>query len=643
MIKQNRSSLRVFLESRLEAESMRWPLWIPIFFGAGLCLYFSLHFEPNIFFLFLLNFCFLLLIFLCRRRLLEKLLARALFLTALGALWGTLWTLWNSVVQLHKPLGPINLEGRVASVETLSLTRPYTRLVLEDLRRTNGLQSVRLVLRKRCPFSIEVGQRLRVRAKLLPFQGPTVPGGYDFRRQAFFQKLGASGYMVSVPVLREKAPSQGMLKKVRATITKNLYTNLPSPESSVACALITGEKSAIPEAVRTAFADSGLAHVLAISGLHLSIVAGCFFYGAQLFLILCPRLGVRVRSPVWASGLACLGTYAYLELSNRAVPVQRAWTMLALGLVASMFGRSALSVRTLACAAFGLMVASPHVVVHPSFQLSFAAVLALITAFDGDRSRKGFWMSMVVSTAVATFATAPLSIYTFNRFNAQSFVSNGLAIPLTTMAIIPLGIATCVSMLWGGWAWLWTAFGWSLKGLISVATWGATLPGASYAVAMPPSWAVPVWAFGGLWFAVWKGRWRWWGAGVMAVGLAGFWFPVKTRFLIDPESKILGVVDGPTLYVSSLRRGKYNATAWKRAFALSEVKLFPKDWILPNGFIFHDRFLSDAPNALSLRPRALRLNNKTVSTSGAVSINDQSRVSSEHGTRRPWTLKEEQS
>ena len=170
---------------------------------------------------------------------------------------------------------------------------------------------------------------------------------------------------------------------MREAIDQRIRAVLPGDKGAIASALITGKRDAISTPVNDAMYISGIGHVLSISGYHMAVVAGMIFFALRALFALMPAFANRYPIKKWAA-LAALGAAAfYLLLSGAEVATQRSFIMIAIVLIGVMVDRPTLTLRTLTVAAFGVLLLAPEAVVHPSFQMSFAATLALVAGYQG--------------------------------------------------------------------------------------------------------------------------------------------------------------------------------------------------------------------------------------------------------------------
>jgi competence protein ComEC len=354
---------------------------------------------------------------------------------------------------------------------------------------------------------------------------------------------------------------------------------------------MTGARGAIPEETLTAMRDSGLAHLLAISGLHVGLVAGLLFFGIRALLALVPALALHYPIKKWAAAAAALGAFAYLALTGASVPTQRAFLMVGLVLLGILLDRSALSFRLIAWAAVVVLAVAPESLLGPSFQMSFGAVVALIAAYEvlRDRWRRLFggrgviaWAGQQISGAslssiVAGLATAPFAVYHFNRIAWYGLAANVVAVPLTALWIMPWALLAFALMPFGAEALALAPMGWGIEVMLAVARGVAAWPGAVSLVPVMPTGALVSMALGGLWLCLWRRSWRLLGVvPILAGALAGA-LAVPPDILASGDAKLMAVRDGTGgLYLSSGRVRRFDAGVWQRRLGIADSETWPR-------------------------------------------------------------------
>jgi competence protein ComEC len=377
------------------------------------------------------------------------------------------------------------------------------------------------------------GALVQVRARLMPPGPPMLPGSYDFARAAWFSQLAATGAALG-PVTVLKLPPQGAwgLQRLRRLLSGHVRTFLSGSPGGIAAAFASGDRGGITEVDEQAMRDSGLTHLLSVSGLHVSAVIGGTYFLAIRLLALWPWLALRVRLPLLSAGLAAGMGIFYALLTGAEVPTVRSvlGSLLVLGAVA--IGRDALSLRLLAVAAFLVMLVWPESVVGPSFQLSFGAVLTIIVVHMSGPMRRlvahrqePWWAwalrhlaSILITGLAIELALMPITLFHFHRAGIYGSIANVIAIPLTTVITMPLIALGLFMDIVGAGAPAWWAVGKSLEFLLWLAHLVARQPGA---VTMLPTMSGAAYALflgGGLWLALWQKRVRFLGLVPILVG-----------------------------------------------------------------------------------------------------------------------------
>ena len=347
-----------------------------------------------------------------------------------------------------------------------------------------------------------VGAYVTFRARLSPPLEPLRPGGYDFARDLYFQGIGATGFVLGA-IKPADAPSPpgawlkyaSFVQGMRDSIDARIRAVIPGDKGAIASALITGKRDAITTPVNDAMYISSLAHVLSISGYHMAVVAGVVFFVLRALLALVPGLASARPIKKWAAIGGLIAAFAYLILSGSEVTTQRSFIMTAVVLVGVIADRPALTLRTLALAALGVLLLAPQAVVHPSFQMSFAATLALIAAYErglpwmsagADTSigaRVALWggreiVALILASLVAGLATTPYAAFHFHRLAPYGVIANLLAMPVVSVWVMPMGLLGLMAIPFGFDGVFWRLMGDGIDWMIGVALFVAHLPGA---------------------------------------------------------------------------------------------------------------------------------------------------------------------
>lgn len=546
-------------------------------------IYFALRFEPPLYVGGVGAGASLVLIALLRaeKAVLFFCLGSFLVFTGFGA--AQISALRHYTPMLEKPLGPVRIEGIVHSLEPKEAGKG-SRIVLADLQieklsPARTPRKIRLLVR--ADQDIKAGDRVEILGKLNPPSGPVAPGAFDFQRYAYFKGIGAVGFAYSAPkVLERNTPFLSFaFEKLRGRISEKVEMHTSPPYASVMITLLTGQRGAVNEEDKQAMRDSGLAHLLAISGLHVGMAAGAVFFFVRLLLAFFPFIVLHCPIKKIAAAAALLAAVFYTFMVGAGIPAQRALMMTGLVLLAVLFDRSPFSLRLVSLAAFVILLFSPQSLMGVSFQMSFAAVASLIFFYQWIRPlwsrfyrRAGFirriglyLCGVLMTTVIAGFATGLFALYHFQNFALYGVLSNMIAVPLMGVAVMPFAVLSYPFMLIGLEGLSLNVMEWGVSWILATAHWTANLGGAV--------WKVPVWSpvsfglfvFGGLFFMLWKGQGKRLAFIPVLAGL--FLLPLyhQPDILVSAKGELMGLRgENGKLYLSSRRSDRYTGENWMR-------------------------------------------------------------------------------
>lgn len=578
----------------LAGERERWLLWAPAAVGAGVYLYFAGTFEPPLAAALALPALAALLLpaLWCRPAL--RFAALLLLLCATGYAAGAVRTYSVEAPSIGRKIGPVTVTGRVVAVDPL---RHGARAVLDDLSvgrlaAAETPERVRLTVRVGWT-ALRPGRVVTVRAVLLPVRPPVAPGAADFQRRAYFARIGATGFAVTAPVPVREADSGWLASRIeglRDTAARRIAAVLPGDAGAVAAALLTGHRGGISAETMAAIRNAGLAHLLAISGLHIGMVAGIAFFALWFGLALVPGAALHWPTRKIAAVGALAVAAGYLLLTGATIPTQRAFLMLAVVMAGVLIGRVAISMRLVAAAATVLLLLSPESLPTPSFQMSFAAVVALVAAYEAWSAWRlraqaprlprpvRTLVGVGATSLIAGAATAPFALFHFQRLAMYGLAANLVAVPVVSVFVLPMGLLALFAMPFG----LEAAPLWLMARGIDLMLWVAHgvsgLPGSLAPAPAPLAWGMALIVAGGLWLTIWQRPWRAAGVAAIALGLASSIFAARPDILVSPEGRIVATrtADG-ALAMSSARRGRFVARVWRAGEAQGEARFWRGD------------------------------------------------------------------
>ncbi len=550
--------------------------WVPVFLGLGIAIFFCLRVEPSQVILALVAMAALVL----------ALASRWVGAALAPVLWAVALTgagLCLAGLRAHQVEAPVigwryygPVEGRIVAIDRSAsdaLRLTLDRVVLLDLAPEKTPERVRISLHGQQGFIRPVpGLRIMATAHIAPPGGPVEPGGFDFQRHAWFQKLGGVGY-TRTPVLAIAPPEGGLwLTRARMALSQRVQEALPGEAGAFAAAIMTGDRAGMGLDTLTALRVSNLAHLLAISGLHMGLLAGFVFAVFRIALAAVSYVGLRLPVKKLAAVMAMAVAAGYLALSGGNIATERAFVMVAVALMAVLFDRRVLSLRAVAVAAIIVLCLRPEALLGPGFQMSFAATTALVAIFGWLRDREvplgPRWlrpvMAVVISSLVAGLATAPVAAAHFNQVSHYGLVANLLSVPLMGVLVMPAAVlAACLLPLGLESVALWL-MGLGLRWILGVAHFISGLEGARGTVVSPDPVVLPLLILGGLWAVLWQGRARVRALGLLPAALAFLLWShtVRPDVLIADTGALVGVMTDEGRALNKSRRGGFIALNW---------------------------------------------------------------------------------
>ena len=550
--------------ARAEAGAGRLLPWVAVSFGIGIALYFTASHEPLLFVTVVAAATGAVGAFTMRR---SRFFAASLMVAAIAAGFATATIRTTRVahIVLARPLYSVSLSGFVEARDIRERTDRFVLRVktMDAPRLSLRLERVRLSVRK--GSAPAVGSLVELKARLMPPLAPLRPGSYDFSRDLFFQGIGASGFVMGAIRAIEPPGGGGFLLRyaafmqgLRDAIDARIRGQLDGDERAIATALLTGRRDAISEPVNDAMFISGLGHVLSISGYHMAVVAGVVFFAVRALLALIGGLAASFPIKKWAAAAALAAATFYLLLSGAEVATQRSYFMTAVVLIAVLVDRRAVTVRTLAVAALVVLAIAPEALVHPSFQMSFAATLGLValvqvgmpglfaTPDSSMAARIALWggreaVVLVLASLVAGLATTPYAAFHFHRVTPYGVLANLAAMPVVSVLVMPAGLLGLVAAPFGLDGLFWWLMGLGIDWMIAVTRWVAALPGAIGRIAAFGIGPLIMASLGIVLMGLLRTPLRWSGGLVLAVAVAWALSVEKPDILISGDGHNLAV------------------------------------------------------------------------------------------------------
>jgi competence protein ComEC len=466
-------------------------LWNPFFIGIGILIFFNLAFEPTIedtliaalgvSFLSLINFSFL------RKYKIFSLLLYGVFFVLLGFLTSYISTINNNTIMINKKIN-CTIEADVISVRPTknlyfigdNYDNAQNKILLQNVKlidknhQNSHKEDTKINIEKMhliCDKILVTGDKIKANVTLLPIKN-TIFNSHS-RMYSYINHISCNSRLSGE--LEVVGKSDSIINKIRHYIHKKFLKYLGAIEGGVASALTTGILDNTFN-IRKPFSDSGLAHILAISGLHMSIISGLIFLlFRKIFMIKFPFQSTKI-----ASITSIIITFIYCLLSGGSISAIRSFMMSTLFLIGIIIYRKSLNLRSVTFVATLILLLWPQSILNPSFLLSFSAVIGLISHFNNKKIfHKGFFEKILLafeSSLIATIFTAPYTIFFFKQFSIYGILANIIAIPIMSILILPLCILTIILFAFQEYPFTIDILGFCIKILIKIAKNFSSLP-----------------------------------------------------------------------------------------------------------------------------------------------------------------------
>lgn len=676
------------ISSYLEQQRRHYFLWVPVCFAIGIAVYFAIWFEPSFDQLILLGIVNIISIFLCAKMsLTTKILVFVIATISIGFTYASIAT-----YQMRAPVleefyyGPI--EGTLIMLDRSASNAP--RAMLEDvylpsIAAEKTPKRIRISLQGYIPENTLIaGQRIAMTGVLSPPNAPVEPYGFDFRRMAWFMQLGAVGYSRN-PVLPAQPNNKNTFETVifgmRMAVSNYIQSNISGQRGAFASAILTGDRSQIDPVIIEKLRKSNLAHLLAISGLHMGLLAGFIFGLVRYGLALMPIISLRVHAKKIAAAIALFIGGGYLLLSGSNIATQRAFIMAAVMLFAVIIDRPAFSLRSIALAALIILIVKPYSLLEAGFQMSFAATTALIMTYSWLQ-RQAFWQNLgiskfaflrpvfivMITSFIAGVATAPFSAFHFNQLSQYGLIANVLAVPVMGLFVMPSAIIAGILAPFGLANIAFYITDISIAYILWVATFFAELDGATYSIKSGPTAALAMISFGMVFFTLWIGRLRYLGLLVILFGIIAWTLHKRPEILVAQDGRQIGILTQQGRAISRKTGNGYTVNIWlendgdpveqttafqREFFATQDNLIFAQISYQWRMVIYLGKDVNDvenectektimiAPNITINEPKCFLINDTYLERKGALSIRMENNMpiitgSKDIASNRPW-------
>lgn len=546
-----------YLRQKLEAEYHHINLWYFVSFLSGIIFFFQhpYKFSPYISFLVLIPLAGI-IFYPCNRNIILQFISISIFAFVTGFCVSGLRI--NTI-----KINPIKKNIVTDIIGVVSNIKPALRgmqVTLDGLKSNDhNLSKVRINIANKFVTDINRGDEIKLRVKLFPLTSGVLPGSFDFGFYMYTSGIEATGYALLAPEIinRRKSKIRDFIDNVRLKIYKRLIEVIGEANGNFAAAILIGETKAIPRDIARNMRDTGVAHILSVSGLHLSLVAMIFFTFSRALMNCSNIIAYNCNIKLIAALISIIGSYIYLQISGSNIAATRAFIMTSLFMGAVMIDRSPHPLRSVVIAALAILLFLPEYLLHPSFQLSFTAVLCLISGYEfymrnnrlfGSgggvfRSIKLYIFANIYSSFLASIVTAPYVIYHFYKFANYSVLMNLIAVPLMSFFMMPLALLFLFAMPLGIDFLVLKLLSFFITVVIDSAAFIVNLPYAVWYVGHITPTSLVIFTLGFFWVCFWQTGLRFWGLAIIFVSLIMMFYTPKPSFIYDDRFKIIALED----------------------------------------------------------------------------------------------------
>lgn len=466
-------------------------------------------------------------------------------------------------------------------------------LVIEKWEKNKTPKSIRITTRTKISPDVAVGDSVSFLAKLTPPSPPIMPGSFDYARHFYFESIGGLGYAVSdIELVKKNESILPNLDNIRSKVSDTIKSHVTGPTQGIVVALMTGERAAIDESDWQALRASGLAHIISISGLHVAMVAAPVFFCVRLLLSFFPMIALRWNIKKISAFVALIVCTAYVGFVVPSIPTTRALLMTGVALIAIMLDRSPFSLRLVGASAILVLIISPESIWSASFQMSFAAVAAIIACADWTREfwlrqyREAGWIKKsalylagaTLTSLIASIATAPFVWYHFQQMATYSVIGNLLAMPLSGLVIMPMLILSYFLMPFGLEGPTLQLMAWGVEQLLNVARLVQSMPLSLITGPSVSPLFLYFMALAALIILLFKRQWKWVSLPLILFAVLLAVNTQQPEMLVSESGELVLVKTGEqTALLSSLRKERFTAEQWMQHLGMKQVSSFPKE------------------------------------------------------------------
>lgn len=572
--------LRLYASENYQKETESLIVWYAVSYALGAAFYFTFPVELPVWVIIVYLESALIMLYLSRQKqgIFKLSSYAAVFLLGLSVAKADAMFKYKNIETEITEISYI--EGKIKDLDYNYSGRPRLLITAVSNYERNLKGDFKISLNQR-PDWLKPDVCIEIIAKFPQNNAPNPLSNYNMERENFYKGISASGYAVS-PAFQKDCEIQSSwsskaINSMRNAVKTAVENSAPDETKGILKALAIGDKSSIPEIQTQNYRTAGLAHFLAISGMHMGMIAFLVFFLVRISLCWLGEGRYDLRKP--AAVVAMLGISAYFLISGQSVSCVRAFVMTSLALTAVLLNRHAISLRMWAFALVVVVSSAPAAVITPGFLMSFSAVLGLVSFYEKNDAIIRSWLSaksitgkcvayivgILITDLIASLMTLPFSVYYFRQISVYTTLGNLLAAPVIAFWVMPALLLFLASLPFGGEMWAIKPLSAGVEQINHIATYVSALSGANSATGLAPmpAWGLFLLTSGLLWLCIWQQKWRIWGIGAILAGLLSFFMMPKPDFVFDQEGKTFACADeNQQLIATPLQKNRFLTKMW---------------------------------------------------------------------------------
>ena len=565
------------IKNYLLKDTDSYILWLPVFFAIGILLQFNffsyfIYISIIIFILFCIflfkkfNFFILLIIFL---------------------LFGYLRTYFfiknNEHDRIKEPLGYVTIYGEVK--EEINKKNYKDELIKEIIVKTRKInkekRNILLKIRLKDPNVKVYKSDIILKSVVFPIKNN--PMGFNIERYYYFKHIGGLGYKGKIIYNKEVNTKEKSINSIRQKIAERIIkVREETPSTGIISILITGKKDMADKKAIEYMNYSGLAHLLSISGLHMMTLIGIMFFISKWILLRFEYIAINYNVFKISSIISLLINFLYLLLSGASVSAVRAYLMSVILLISIIIGKFNTSLRSVMFVMFIILFIKPHLIFSAGFQMSFMAVIALISCsellYNDILSKlsktKRFLIIGFLTSFIAECATTPFSIYNFNNYSFYNIFVNSILTPLVSFVVLPFSLLSMLLYPFNLEKILIFPISYIMDFILYVSKYIVELPYSVFFIQSPNVYSMLFMILGLLWLCLWKEKWRYYGILFYIIGLIIFLFQKTPDVFITKNSVFM--INNKIAYIYT--KNKYEVYNITKKLGLKKYKIIQYDF-----------------------------------------------------------------